>query len=265
MRKNVIIIILVILILGLSGYLVYDKLLVSTDNEESNNDKKLEGETFDLAEAKTIIDKYLNSDMRNIIERIEETNLDEETRLAMVLNSLESDVNYRCDELFENVGEYGDIGSTFYRMGWVCEQREDSQYTYSNVNEQYKKFFGSSENALKQNILYRYEAYAYSDIKNLYVSLQPMFGPILSNSYYYEVKEALTTNSELKIKIAYLTYKENALLDEKGISYEMDNIEYTVDTKDEIKQIYVQNEQKLPTLTFIFENENDNYVLKRVE
>lgn len=282
MKKNIVIIILIILILGLSGYLIYDKLLLSTDNEvidnkesnnnkEENNNNKEDDEKDDLKNAKFILDKYLDSDMHNIIERIAETKLNEETKLAIVINSIESDnteefANYQCSELFESLGEYGSVSEAFSKIGWTCGDHGEipyKHYSYIRVNDKYKEFFGSLDEAPKQDILYDKEAYAYSDIKDVYVKLTPQFGPIISNSYYYEVEEVLTNDNEIKIKISYLTYKVNLFVEE--ISYNINNTEYLVNSEEDLMEVYNNNKNLLPVLTFVFENNNNNYILKYVE
>lgn len=251
MKKNIVIIMLTVLVLGLCGYLVYDKVL-------SNNIEEVKEESYDLASAKFIIDSFLNANMYNIIDRIVETKLDEDTKLAIAIGSIESLESYSCNELFDTTNGY------YENNGAICSSYPN-QYSYERVNARYKKIFGSLKEAPKKDLLYRYEVYDYSDKKDVYVELEPQFGPIIPNLYYYEVKEAKINNNELKINISYLTYKVNPLVEPEHISYKINNVEYTIEKEDNIKQIYSDNENSLPTLTFVFEKENNNYILKYVE
>ena len=61
MKKNIVIIILSILVLGLGGYLVYDKVLSSYNKEdvvEKQNNKEM---NYDIISAQFIMDSFLNN------------------------------------------------------------------------------------------------------------------------------------------------------------------------------------------------------------
>ena len=262
MKKNIVIIILAILVLGLGGYLVYDKVLSSGNKEEIGDNEQQEVD-YDIIAAQYIIDSFLTSKTINVIDRIVDTKLDEETKLAMAIANTEPDFNsYSCADLFDvntSYGEYRPVDQ------WTCIQSDiPNSYKYEDVNKQYKKFFGSSKEAQKQGVA-SYNGYGYSKKKDVYATLSPLFGPIRTKLYYYEAENAKIKGNELKIETSYLTYHYAAMGVTDSFSYYIGEALYENKTKDEVIKAYNDNKKSLPTLTFVLEKENNNYVLKSVE
>ena len=263
--KNVIITVLSIAVIVLGGYLVYDKVI---DKEEKNNNEIKTPESnesidFDTVAAKKFIDELVDLKVFNIFNQLSENGLTEENKLLIAIHKTSPQSIYTCSDAFDmntsNNMEYRPTANDH----WGCYSNQGiSSYGYDLVNEQYKKLFGSSDDAKKVGI-YITTAYEYSSKIDSYVSLTPYFGPIINNSYYYNIESAKITDNKLSIEISYLAYFPVSLDSEDEFSYVLDGNTNTFNI-DEISTVFNNNKNSLPHLIFNYEKENENYVLKSV-
>lgn len=263
-----IVVILIVLVLCLGGYLVYDKLLSNnndnnTDNNiTENNQEETKEEDYDLVEAKKLIDNILSLDVYNILDRLSESGLTEDVKLSMAIVSTPAQQIYTCNDAFDVNTEYGGYRPT-QTDRWACDSNiAVDTYPYNDVNESYKKLFGSATVASKNGV-YTIMAYDYSSKIDSFVALDPQFGPIVGNLYYYDVEAAQLIDNQLIIEVSYLTYIYTTL-DAEDFTYTINDIQYTAMSEEEISKAYNDNKEILPHLTFTYEKENKNYVLKSV-
>lgn len=262
MKKNLVITILLIIVLCLGGYLVFDK-VIDKKEEKVKDPIPKEDVELDTAIAEKFIDELINLDVFNILDRLSENGLTEENKLSIAIAKTKGSNSYSCNDAFDmnenNNSEYRPVSN----KKWGCGlQDRVSSYSYDLVNEQYKALFGSLENANKTGI-YTTNAYEYSSKINSYVSLNPYFGPIVRNSYYYNIESAKVTDNKLNIEISYLSYFPSTLGSNTEFKYTIDGNTKTFN-KDEISSVFNTNKSSLPRLTFSYEKENENYILKSV-
>ena len=71
-------------------------------------------------------------------------------------------------------------------------------------------------------------------------------------------------DDKFEIEISYLTYWFSYLGSEE-VKYTIDGNEYSAVNEDEISKVFDENRNLLPRLTFTYELDNGNYVLKSVD
>lgn len=270
--KNIVITILTVLVLCLGGYLVYDKVSEKNDKKIEDNMSKenLDSsgeEALDTYVAKEFIDKIIDSKVFNILDKLSENGLSEENKISLAIARSGVSVAYSCQDAFDIFNENNEYRISNQR--WGCyKESQISSYTYDNVNQQYKKLFGSSKNAEKIGI-YTTIAYEYSNKINAYVALDAYFGPIVSNEYYYNIESAIINDNKLNIVISYLSYfykNLDSYLNKDSNSevvYKLRGKEYTV-KMNEVSTVFDNNKEALPHLTFSYEKQDGNYILKSV-
>jgi len=145
MKKNIIIILLLVVILGLGGYLVYDK--IAKINNEEEVKLNIEEEAYDLTLAKELVDKYYNS-------YVVGSTFDNMSALDMLKNAFwKTKQDYTCNELYVE-----DKRATVYEKDYLGEPvsytvkiddnivsicGEGSHIvSYDSMNETYKKLYG---------------------------------------------------------------------------------------------------------------------------
>lgn len=283
----IVIVILSVIILALVGYIVYDKIsednksenvqnnneegnknLISEDNknenvQNNNEEGKQNVNFFDLA--KEYINNIIELDTYNLFNRLYEEGLSNDIKLSMALSDLEKfEQKYTCDEVYtaNYEEEYRPIGYEFYGCS-VLNKEGVYSINYDQVNEDYKKLFGDMNDAPKE-IAYcdNSSICDYSEKINSYVKLDIQASGNPSYEYYYEIKDVKIDNNELKITILYLDYVE---LMNGSFVYNLNDVDHIANNVEEVKQAYNDNKEKLPSLTFVFEKENQNYIIKSVE
>lgn len=256
--------ILVVLVLCLGGYLVYDKL--SSDDKQVTNLESVENNNtgitqYDISRATSLIESVVDKYDSQLIHFILEEGLSEEIKLLMAIKNTQPTKTYECSQLFD-ANYYGNYRPTNNEK-WECTFGDKPDvYLYDSVSKEYSKIFGISKVAPKIDV-FKATGYSYSSKQNAYANLQ-IQATGLSHPAYYEVESANIENDKLKINISYLLYKCDTLGCENHI-YSVNNVEKTSSSSIDISQIYQQNKQELPKLTFVYELENNNYILTSIE
>ena len=265
MKKNIVIIILSILVLGVGGYLAYDKVL---EKEETNVNNKNEEEVIEKENyaimARNYIDDVIDMWVSDPLYSLSSNGLDERMKLLMAISNVKRSSAVLCQNAFDI--ESNQLG--YFDEPVSCRIDDNlSLFDYDLVNKEYKNLFGTSENAQKVDASGNM-AYKYLNKLNGYVELSMSFSRGTS-LYYYEIEEVDVVDNKLKITISYLTYHYsdlNALesyLD--SYSYIIGDTTYREKTKDEVIKAYNENKKELPNLTFNYEKEDGRYILKSVE
>lgn len=260
MKKNVVIIILAILVLGLGGYLVYDKVL-SSENKEEVVEKQDNNEIYTTI-ARTYIDNVIDTGVYKVLDNLHENGLTQDIKTLIAISNV-SGYELFCQDLFEiDSNTNGYFSKDFGELACVLDQRLNS-VSYDSVNDAYKKLFGTLENAPKKyipNII----PYEYSTKMNRYVLLHGR-SSIINYLYYYDIDNVEITDSKLEIKISYLTYAYTNLNATDLYRYYIGETLYENKTKNEVIKAYNDNKKSLPKLTFNYEKEDGRYILKSVE
>ena len=226
---NIIIIICIVVIVVLSICLVMSK-------QESKNEIK----EIDKKTAQEYIDKLINTKTYNILDNLKEEGLTDEIKLSLAINSTDNyEEIYTCNE------------------GFSCEDNEIKirSYKYNDVLTSYRKLFGSIGNP-KKGYTWGYD---YSQKQNAYFKLSANFGPIQDINYKYDINSKEINDDRLTIGITYLSYYNKTINDEE--TYTTDLLEIDSFSKEKVEEIFNNNKDKLPHLTFTYINESDTYYL----
>lgn len=264
MKKNIVIIILSVVILGLGGYLVYDKVL-SSDNKEEVVEKQDDKEIY-FTMARNYIDNIIDSGVYKVLENLSKDGLTDELKTLMAMSNVRS-YESNCENAFDiDPNTNGYFSKEFGEM--ACSSNKVlNLFDYDSVNMKYKKIFGTSENAPKKYIA-NIVPYEYSSKANSYVELYSRRSA-MNSLYYYYIEEVEATDSKLKIKISYLSYHYVDMTAEAehsdSFSYYIGETLYENKTKEEVIKSYNENKKSLPNLTFNYEQEDGRYILKSVE
>lgn len=251
--KNVIITILLIIVLCLGGYLVYDKVIDKKDNNVKDNNKVEENTTNETEER-----DYNLDDAKKLME----TYVDDVTSIY-IFNGLDSKVKLKIAYKNLNYSSYPEI------------------IPYDEMNKVYKKLFGNIE-ASKQRFIphiFPCDSYNYDEVKNSYIYKNGSgCGGVVSN-YNYSIKSATVKNSNLDIVVYYYEidpglgnlygYHQDNSSDYNSADYDKYKIaDLSSDEKEGTDKLtdeaFEKYKDKFDTFTFRFEKYNDNYVLKDV-
>ena len=268
-RENYVIVLLSVIIVILSGYIIYDK-IISNNNTEID-DKIVKN--YDLATAKSLIDKYyLNSDY--LFGNLFTEGLTEDVKMSITLNNSDDlKLLYNCDTIYENdMNSYKDEFGNYYTklndteeyIG-ICENSSEG-YKYESVNNIYKKLFGSSINMPKKDIsVFSMSVFDYNDKYDSFIKLYPQRGGEDPTIKIYDIIDAKIQDNKLTINAGYTVFEpsDNNL---ENYTSNIDNSKtYTLAelSDSSFPQSFIRKYfDKVDTYEFKFEEENNNYVLK---
>lgn len=243
---NIIIIICIVVIVVLSICLVMSK-------QESKNEIK----EIDKKTAQEYIDKLINTKTYNILDNLKEEGLTDEIKLSLAINSTNNyEEIYTCNEAFTISSDYNGYRPV-ENEGFSCEDNglKIRSYKYDDVLTSYRKLFGSIGNP-KKGYTWGYD---YSQKQNAYFKLSANFGPIQDINYKYDINSKEINDDRLTIDITYLSYYNKTINDEE--TYTTDLLEIDSFSKEKVEEIFNNNKDKLPHLTFTYINESDTYYL----
>ena len=273
--KNIIITVLIVFVLGLGGFIIYDKVINKpvrdSAKEEIVDDVE---EEYNLEDAEALVSKYANSFLRT-----GKTKIDKEfkNQLALeIVSDAEMVKNISCDELYANKitvqkDDYGYkvkiIKQTDYDLVYYCSETT-SGIDYDTANKYYHQLFGKNEN-IDKSYTYSIESllsFDYNDAKNMYIRIFIPGSPG-SNTHYHEVESAKKIGDKIEITIKDFDYFDNfydniiEYVEDKTISSS-----YTSDNKNDVLHaLYQKVKDKLPIYKFTFVKEDNNYILSDVE
>lgn len=266
----------VIVILGTSFIFFTSFTLGQKIAEWKNSDLKNNGRKMTISDdkVKILIDEY-----KAIFQHIKWEGLNENIKLNIVFNQLKSnekpDSIYTCEEAFEDAKENEHRADNPI---YVCDNTNVdghvSSYKYDIVNQYYKKLYGENEKLEKKDYdgnNYYGEYFEYSKNLDIYVELLRKYGSFnaLESYNYYEIENKKYEDGKLEVEIAYLpytsSYNEVDSESKKVFTYEINGEKKTSENEDEIINIYKENKKRLPRLTFYFEKENNDFILKSIK
>ena len=254
MKKNTIIIVLIIIVLCLTGYIVYDK-VISKDNdiEPENN-------------LQTNIKKYTQEEVENILKEqayilygnTSLDTIDNKEKLYLAFDLLR--INYTKEDIYsgftvEDIKKYYD-NSIYSNL----DIKYDDIYLYPYYNEIYFHLDNETytfEPSAAHGGLAVYPIYSkvlnYHTEDNKYtISYQYVFsasseGPS-DRHLYYTYQDALKYYDS---SLSFYTLKEMDYIDENTYEYDTDRL--NKDTEDYINNNYDEIKQKLKTYNYVLE------------
>ena len=223
MKKNIVITILAVLVVGLGCTLGY--VLLNKDNNagknssnENNSSQKVEESKIDVAYARELVYKYapiggLGDSRRSTLLN---EGLTEEAKLALAIDyATPTSINYTCEEAFpdatkENTG-YRIVRGKFNGVCYPDDPNSNyrDQYSYDSVNASYKNLFGEELSAPKTDmggLSYSVGIYAFSSKYDAYIEVSCECGGAESGSKksYLEVKQVKKDGEELTVDMGYI-------------------------------------------------------------
>ena len=224
MKKNVVITILAVLVVGLGCFLVYDKAINNTEEKKENSlekdttSQKEEENKIELAYARELVYKYISAGGLGDSRRSTLLNegLTEEAKLALAINyATPISINYTCEEAFPDATKANNQfiikRGNFYG---VCSSDDATlysydQYPYDSVNDSYKKLFGEELSAPKIDmgkIEYDFGIYAYSSKYDAYIEVSCQCGGTWGGptKSYFEVKNEKFDGDTLTVDMVYI-------------------------------------------------------------
>ena len=247
MKKNVIIVILVILVLGMGGYLVYDKVI---DKDVENKDKVIEQiEKYDLEEAKELVDKYYDFGCGDNMFNI---GLTEDYKMYITY----MDLNHFA--LQESDSKY--LGAIDITGGDGTEL--ETYIYYDNFVENYKKLFGEKSVIEKKEYLNSCPGFSYLKSENVgeIFIVRGACGCGAGRYSYYEVLDATKNNKKLMITVGTITLEAD-----ENLIYTLDGKTYQESIPENVLSNYIKNSNKVDKYELEFVKENGHYYLNKIE
>ncbi len=276
-RKNnsvvtaVIITVLVMVVLGLIGFIVYDRVINKTDepkteennNVEENNDVIVD---YDLDKAKELVDKYYYN-----WGGIDVTfnNMDENDKMIVAYRKLtKSDFkNANCGFLYANSDKIINQDAGGYYMNVMNNEHVCNEYSetveYETINSIYNELFVGD--MPKKAFGAGFEAIDFIESENKFVTLDFYGGGDWpENIPMYDVLSAkLINDNELIVEVGYTLFMIDAINNVYSPDFDK-NIKYnSVDDVEE--DFFRKNADKVKVLKFNFVKENDKFVLNNME
>ena len=273
--------VLIMLVLSLVGFIVYDKVInnnTKDPNSSDNNENEVTYINYDLDEAKKLIDIYYGPEKESAM--FFDGNLTEEERLIITFSQMK-DLTLRtinCKSLSKEDALWYEevVGSCVY---------ETEAFEYSELNAVYKNLFGSLNNAPKKGfspfkllpLMDKFkdsETIGFEYYKGEYVGILCYrtcgSESYVDSKYMYEVASAkIGSDESLIIEVDYIGFEPilgNEFIDDvRGYESTYDGA-IVYDELSDISDNYIkENPNKVHRATFTFEKENGNFVLKTLE
>lgn len=276
-KKNtgfvVAIIILAILVVGLVGYIVYDKMSNNNDkkqesdiedvtNKENDNNSNIDDDSaLDIAEP--IVKSYYDSS-KTLFDDMFSKELDDNTKALIAIRNT-TGVTEKCDNLYKNSNVKkatdGDYYQIFYNGNEIgfCETEAEA-YNYDYVNNSYKKLFGQDQNVGRNKIVMSLISYDF--VNDKFVDLKIYGGTDSRPISVYKVTSAKLNNGVLTVQALYKSL-ELELQDDGYLYYKQDK--FNDSTMDNFISSFADKyKSDMDTYEMIFKLENDHYILESV-
>ena len=261
-KKNIIIILLVIVIAilsGVIGFVLGNKNNDSSLKVEEKNESKQD--IINKDEAMKLVSKYITGFPNTSV-------LDEGLTQDVMMEStltglLQQDISkYSCSKFYTNENGYtivDGVEDTYYCTDYA------NAYDYDKLNKIYKEYYGYDKEMPKRSFTTNNSMYVYSYIseENVFVYLSGAFG--IQNLRCYGIKNVENDSNSLSILVSY----DNITSDigegyipsfDKSLSFTYEEV-----TKETFGQELVDKHgSKMSDVEFVFEKENNNYILKSV-
>ena len=257
MKKNIIIIVLTLITVSLG---VCVGILLTKDSSKPKE------EIVDIATAKSLLDKYVCnngfscyfSDLLNGITYEEKFNI-------AYRNLNESDIILLKDNMPDDVvkDEYS------YSIDNQYISDEYYKIDYNKINEVYKSLFGSNQELSKTENVHGTLSYFkyYSNLNSYlqYIIIGGLSG--IADKEIYEVSNVKFENNTLRVTVLYGRLVAEDGLESVSYYYPEAKKRYSsseIENKEFNQQFITDNKDYLNTALFIFEKDNNNYILKNI-
>jgi len=288
--------VLVMLVLGLIGFIVYDKVINKTNepnndmsgmnndindpnNNSTNDNDSITYTDYDLDDAAELIKKYYYDDSPNGVSTFDKMSEIDKAYIAFA-HLDKSVINTKsCKSLYEDSISDGTVetsGNGVYQIVGtvlVCDQTT-KVFSYDSLNNEFKKLFGSSNSVAKENFkisgwlfnLNEYSRADYVQSSNQFALLEcrgTCGGSEFESKSIYDVLNAkLSSDGKLIVTVGYVVFHyEWGRTDNKPYVADFDSslaYDYSID----VEENFIKNHaDEVTKLEFIFEQENGNFVL----
>lgn len=261
--------VLVLLILGLVGYILNDKGIISLNNKKESggndnivittlNKSESKSEKVNIEEAKKELERYVlfnYSDLKNIDS--------EGYKGFLAIKKSKSTDKYKCEEIFADQASRCTTSVVY----------DNLFYEYDVVNKQYKELFGIELPKKDIAIDFKYtESYVYSKTKNGFVFISPEG----SDVYPYEITKILDAyriDDELHIKYTSMDYLGNIDGTLEIVSIDSKTLEQKISVDAKVNNSEIINgdelldkyESELPKYEIILSEHNGSYLYKNIK
>lgn len=262
MKKNVIIVLLMILSVGLCGYIVYNNVVNDTESKENVNNSNKQEENLTSISYSVFEDIIVNE--LSGLERFNSlSELPNENKLIMLYNLYKKSNQLQSVETFtktdlENAKEKSSLATLDVTYDYICDMygvysinKDVVGYEYDKSTETYTYSSNLSHGALSEGIIYK-KLVDYRKDNNKY---------ILDYVYIFYNGGNMTSKEDVSI------YKSvSDLLADKPLKTFSNKIDLPVyknrnDALEYIETNYDEIESELQTYTYEFMIENDRIVL----
>lgn len=268
----VIVTVLVMIVLGLVGFIVYDKVINKTnepstgendkvDNNEQNNDIVVD---YDKNEAKALVDKYFIYFPGFGITTFDK--FDEAAKICIAQQHINENMKkpVDCNKVC------GQDRCVVENLNGGCWSELSKSVSYADFNEVYKSLFvGDLE---KKDNATGYCAMDYNEKNNEFILLEFLGGGDSSDIYLYDVLSAkLTNENQLTVEVGYTLFKctMGGNIENESCTAVFDqNVNYIRKQLIEngFEQQFIQKySSKVKVLKFNFVKENNKFVLNNME
>jgi len=277
-NNKIVIIVLAVLIpvVGICGWLLGSNLSKS-DNpvKENNNEQKEEKpqddeekeeqmQAISVEEAEKLIAKYQFSNA--LIQGQFASGYTQEDKQALALLNASDKLSTKDCSLYFDVQE--DYNHDYALKGdeRFCCSKKSNVISYEDLNQSYKELFGNKENILKENFYVpELTVYKYDNKTSDFIETIPCAsGTYSENVDVYGVQSVEIENNQLVVNVGYILLEGaieidyyQATIDNKTVTVSWDETRKE-NWKEDFKKKYLD---KLPTYKYVFEKENDNYIL----
>lgn len=270
--KNAIIIILAVLVLGLSGYLVYEKMLSNDNNVEEENKQESKEESYDLVKAMELIDDYYYFGLNGSSFSAGYTE-DAKMYLANV-NVAQKDISkIYCNDVYNNKSNVNNMHQYQVHLddnltGFCQVDFSTKIISYESFSNAYKELFGKDKQLPKKDFKFGATIYDYDGERNSFVELTCNCGGIAPfATEIYGVKSAKIINDNKlivdvgRIEVSWNdNFEGTVVIDILGqnLNYNLSEVNSPVFKRQFLNQYL----DKLDTYKFTFFEENGVYKLE---
>ena len=266
----VIMTLMVVTILGLVGFIVYDKVINKTNEPstgENNSDEQNKDVVvdYDLVDAKELVDQYYME-----FSGFSKTTFDEFDEAAKICIA-QKHINENMKKTVDCNKVYGKDKYDVENLNGSCWTDSTKSVSYDEFNKVYKSLFVGNlekkDNAKTPCVM------DYNEENNEFILLNFLGGGDSSDVYMYDVLSAkLTNENQLTVEVGYVMFtcqNTDGSVDNESCTPDFDkNINYVRNQiiKNGFEQQFIkQYSNEVTVLKFNFTKENDKFVLNNME
>lgn len=241
--------ILLIIVVGLGGYITYDKLSSKDINQEKPNGKNNTTNVEDLTEAERLVKEFAYVLRYRSLDETDSTT-DHENYIKIL-----KAYSYMKTELVK----LASVEKSCSTQSECAEVSKTYEIKYEDLNDSYKYLFGKNEKLPKNTYSFKPTAFKYDESTNKYIAT-----PVVRQSgdiyyYGYKVNSAIIENNTLKVNVSYSDLPLYDGLDKGKSPYTG-----TIYNYDEIQKFVDAEYQQFDKYEFVFEYENGHYIFKDI-